>query len=765
MVRAELSHRMPPRGLWRRALPLLALWAAVHAGTAVAAIDYDSRRAASLRRCDDPMHRGRVEEARTCYRALLRDTNALVRAEAAFVLRDMRTANDTFRAALAADAQSVVARLRWGKLYIELGNNEQAAALYSEALAIDPKDVGTRLAMAELGVRQFEGDAEEQTRKLLEENGNLIHAQLLLAGLEIESGRYDDAIKVAQRALQLTQQQGYPPLEAHTMLAAIEVIRNRDPGEWTRAALAYNPRYGEMFEQLARFELMRRRYVEADAWLAQAVKVQPDLWSARTQYAVNLMRLGRIEEARPHLVAVYEATQPFTDNVTVNTLRLLDSLEKFDMVKASSPDMHLQLAKTESATLGPYVEKLTRDAINTFSRRYGYQPTAPITVEMYPNSADFAVRVAGLPGIGLLGVTFGHLVAMDSPSGRQTGDFHWGSVLWHEMAHVFTLSVTKNRVPRWLSEGLSVYEEWTTGPTPGVAMNPKLLDLFKEGKLLPVTTLDNGFMRPTYDGQIQISYDQAGLVCLFAAERFGFPKVVEFLKAFNDDSMTTAAAVNSVFRVTPEDFDKEFNAYLSKRFSAYLADPKRWKDLMSRAHAMEQAKSWNAAREAAQAAIEMLPEFIAGGSAYEVLVAAEEGLAKPEAAIAALLAWRKAGGWDPVAMRKLGALLQTANRKAEATEVLASVNYADPLAIDGHDRLGQLLLEQNKNADALREYRVLLALKPLDTASANFGMARSYRQTGDNAQARRFLLESLDTAPNFRPAQKLLLEMTGDRRP
>jgi cellulose synthase operon protein C len=763
MVRVEVSHRLRSHARsWRLALPLLGLWAAL-AGPAVAEIDYDSRRAAALRRCDEPQHRGRVEEARTCFRALLRDTNAVVRAEAAFVLRDMRTANDTFRAALVEDPKSIVARLRWGRLFIELGNNEQAAQLFQEALAIDPKDVGTRLAMASLGVKQFEGDAEEQTKALLQENANLIQAQLLLASLEIEGGHLDEAVKAAQRALQLTQQQNHPPLEALTMLAAIEVIRNRDPGEFTRAALAYNPRYGEMFETLARFELMRRRYVEADAWLAQAVKVQPDLWSARTQYAVNLMRLGRIADARPHLVAVYEATQPFTDNVTVNTLRLLDSLEKFDVIKTTAPEMHLQLARTEAGTLGPYVEKLTRDAISNFSRRYGYQPAAPITVEMYPNSADFAVRVAGLPGIGLLGVTFGHLVAMDSPSGRQTGDFHWGSVLWHELAHVFTLSVTKNRVPRWLSEGLSVYEEWTSGPTPGVVVNPRLLDLFKEGKLLPVTELDNGFMRPTYDGQIQISYDQAGLVCLFAAERWGFPKVVEFLRAFNDEGMTTAAAVSGVFKVAPADFDKEFQAYMSKRFSPYLTDPKRWKELMAKAHAMQEARNWDSAREAAQAAIEMLPEFIASGSAYEVLAAAEEGAGKTDATIAALLAWRKAGGWDPAAMRKLGALLHAAKRNADATEVLAAVNYADPLAIDGHDQLGQLLLEQNRGADALREYRVLLALQPLDTASANYGMARAYRQTGDNAQARRYLLESLDTAPNFRPAQKLLLEMTGDR--
>ncbi|MEO8315467.1 MAG: tetratricopeptide repeat protein [Pseudomonadota bacterium] len=763
MVHAEFLYRGGRSGArLLRALPLLALWAMVHAGAAVADIDYDSRRAASLRRCDDPQHHGRVEEARTCYRALLRDASTLVRAEATFALGDRKAADDLFKAAIAAEPMAVLPRLRRGRMYMDAGQNADAAIILREALEIDDKDVGVRLALASLGVEQFEGDAEEQTTKLLQENANLIEAQLLQASLELEGGRFDEATKAAQRALQLTQQQSYPPLEAQALLAAIQVIQHRDPGEWTRAALAYNPRYGEMFQTLSRFELMRRLYVEADVWLQQAVKVQPDLWSAQREYGLNLMRLGRVDEARKHLEAAYEGGDRGV--ATVNTLRLLDSLTNFDIVKVGSPALNLQLGKKESASLGPYVQQIATQAISTFSRRYGYTPTGAVTVEIYPNSADFEVRIAGLTGIGLLGVTFGDLLAMDSPSGRQTGDFHWGSVLWHEMAHVFTLGATKNRVPRWLSEGLSVYEEWTTGPTPGVAVNPKMLDMFKDGKLLPVTTLDNGFMRPTYEGQIQISYDQAGFVCLFAAERFGFPKVVEFLRAFNDESMTTGAAVRNVFQVAPEDFDKEFQAFLSKRFAAYLADPKRWKELMNKAHAMEDAHNWSAAREAAQAAIEMLPEFTQSGSAYEVLAAAEEGAGKPDAAIAALLAWRKAGGWDPAAMRKLGALLQTAKRNAEATEVLASVNYADPLAVDGHDQLGQLLLEQNRGADALREYRVLLALSPLDTAAANYGMARSFRQTGDNAQARRYLLESLDTAPNYRPAQKLLLEMTGDRK-
>ena len=41
--------------------------------------------------------------------------------------------------------------------------------------------------------------------------------------------------------------------------------------------------------------------------------------------------------------------------------------------------------------------------------------TGPVQVEVYPDHEDFAVRTMGMPGLGALGVTFGQVVAMDSP--------------------------------------------------------------------------------------------------------------------------------------------------------------------------------------------------------------------------------------------------------------------------------------------------------------------------------------------------------------
>src|SRR5690606_13948306 len=119
----------------------------------------------------------------------------------------------------------------------------------------------------------------------------------------------------------------------------VEVMRNRDPAALVREVLDYNPRYGSLFETLGRFEVMRRRYREANEWLSRIPQVQPELWSGRRELGLNLMRLGRLEEARGHLVASYEG-DPF-NVVTSNTLRLLDSLVNYDFIRVEEPDLVL----------------------------------------------------------------------------------------------------------------------------------------------------------------------------------------------------------------------------------------------------------------------------------------------------------------------------------------------------------------------------------------------------------------------------------------
>jgi tetratricopeptide (TPR) repeat protein len=527
-----------------------------------------------------------------------------------------------------------------------------------------------------------------------------------------------------------------------------------------------------VYEELAHFEIMRRRYREATVLLQRAVAVQPDLWSAQAELGSNLLRFGDIEAARQHLASAYSG-DPYSPT-TVNTLRLLERADEFEVATTSvtfpalqggaqkQVDLRLRLNRKEAAALQPYVAKLAGDSITTFSKRYGFEPAEPVTVELYPDHDDFAVRVAALPGIGLLGVTFGYLVAMDSPSGRATGDFHWGSTLWHEMAHVFTLEATDHRVPRWLSEGISVFEEWRTGPTPGVAVTPDALIALRDGKFLPVADLDAGFIHPQYQNQVQVSYMQAGLVCLFIEQRWGFGQLSALLHQFTRDS-STQAAIEATFRMSSSEFDKKFDAFVRSRYAAVLAHGEEWQKLNQAARKAAREEHWADAIEPARRALEIYPEFTANDSAYEVLALAQEKTGHTDDAIATLLQYRKAGGWEPQALRKLAALLDSAGRTGEASEVLAALNYVDPLNVDQHAQLGERLLASGAAPDSMREFQVMLALDPRDPAPANFGLARAYGALGDKAASRRHLLDALASAPHYKPAQDLLLHTIEER--
>ena len=558
----------------KRLIPFLL--ATFTAGSALAqAIDYDPRRATELRACDDHQYHGRVDQARACYSQLINSSNPVTQAEALWATGDLQHANERFRDYVQANARAVQPRVRWARLFLQTHQYNDAAETFKEALKIFPNDPHAKIGLARVLAERFEGDAGPLIEEVLREHDDLVEAHLVSAQLALESGQLEAAQKSLERAGDLATKQKLPPLEIYAMRAALETSRDRDPQPWIKRALDYNPRYGAVYEQLAHFEIMRRRYREATALLRRAVEVQPDLWSAHAELGSNLLRLGQIEEARQQLTTAYSG-DPYSPT-TVNSLRLLDRIDQFDVsqtpvaVAGDTYVVRLRLHRSESSVMEPYAIDLIQHGIATFSRRYNFKLQEPVTVEMYPDHDDFAVRVAALPGIGLLGVTFGYVVAMDSPSGRASGDFHWGSTLWHELAHVFTLEATDHRVPRWLSEGISVFEEWRTGPTPGVVVPPDVITALNEDRFLPVSDLDSGFIRPAYPNQIQVSYVQAGLICLFVEQRWGFDRLSALLHQFDRADVTTAAAVQAAFKMAPADFDKEFDAFLHSRYGALLA--------------------------------------------------------------------------------------------------------------------------------------------------------------------------------------------------
>jgi tetratricopeptide (TPR) repeat protein len=154
------------------------------------------------------------------------------------------------------------------------------------------------------------------------------------------------------------------------------------------------------------------------------------------------------------------------------------------------------------------------------------------------------------------------------------------------------------------------------------------------------------------------------------------------------------------------------------------------------------------------------PGYVEPDSPYLMLAQAQDELGFRDLAIAALDTFRMKGGYDPGALRRSSEWLLEAGRLSDAIDALRLVTLVQPLDSDLHESLGELLMQAGDAGEALQEFEIALARNPHDRAMAHYRVAQAQRKIGDTAEARSNLLMALDIAPAFRPAQKLLLELS-----
>ena len=219
----------------------------------------------------------------------------------------------------------------------------------------------------------------------------------------------------------------------------------------------------------------------------------------------------------------------------------------------------------------------------------------------------------GMPGLGALGVTFGNVVAMDSPSAsdpqRKPGNFHWASTLWHEMSHVYVLSMTDHRVPRWFTEGLAVYEETAISPEWGDRLDHPSLVAIMEKKLLPVAELDRGFIRPEYPNQVIVSYYQAGRICDYIKERWGADKLLDMVHSYAAHK-STPEVIRADLGMAPEEFDKQFFDWLDKDVGKTVANFDVWRVKLKDLAGQAKNKNYDEVLKEGEEVRRLYPDYI-----------------------------------------------------------------------------------------------------------------------------------------------------------
>jgi tetratricopeptide (TPR) repeat protein len=653
-------------------------------------------------------------------------------------------ANEVFKALDAKNPNNADVKAHWGMLYYDTHRQEDdAAKLFSEALAVKKDHPVALYGLALLAADAYDHKAADMAHQALEADPKMVEAQELLARLALEDNNNAKAEEEAKKALAIDPNS----VGGKAILATLDWLADKKESSW-------DPKTARGYEIAGHFFTLNRRYEEGIALLRKAVDMDPALYTARADLGVNLMRLGKEQEAYDQLKQCFD--NGFASHAVVNSLKLMDTYKNF--VTYKTPRMILKVNRKESDLLTPYFASEIDRCIKTYEDKYKIKLTQPVQVEVYPDHEDFAVRTLGMPGLGALGVTFGYSIAMDSPSGRKPGSFHWASTLWHEMSHVFTLTMTGHRVPRWFTEGIAVHEETAASPEWGDRLGPDEIGAIKEHQLLPITELDRGFIHPVRPQQVTISYFQGGKIVDFITEKWGWDKILAMLKDFANGE-ETAAVVRKELKVEPADFDKQFLASLENETKDVVAKFDEWKKRVKTVADAVKAKDWDGVIKEGTAIRDFYPDYVEDHSIYELLAQAYEAKGDKKAEMAQLQAYVKRGGRNPESIKKAAKLLEESGSKVEAAAVLERLNVIYPMDNPAHQELGSLLLGEGKPAGAVREFGAVVANKPIDPAQAHYDLARAYHLNKQNDKAKDELLAALETAPGFRQAQKLLLEL------
>ncbi len=698
--------------------------------------------------CRTLQHHGKGKEAAVCFTALTRSSDAFSRAEGYLGLQQYDQANQSFRQA--PDTAQV--KTEWGRMFAEHSQPADAGKLFEEAMQANPNYAPAYLGLSRVLSENFDKGAVALAHAALTHDPKLFQAHEFLAYLALEDSDTKLAQEEAQKALDLSPE----ALDAMAVLASMDWLSGKQTSPWMDRISKINPTYGEAYQTGAHFFVINYRYEDGVAYYRKALALNDGLWPARSQLGINLMRLGFDDEAKQQLEQCYNAH--FRDPETVNSLRLLDTMKEYQNFK--SGDSQLRLNQKEAALLQPYVQPELERAIATYARKYKEHINGPVRLELFPNHEDFIVRTTGLPGQGgLLGVTFGSVVAMDSPSARPPGHFGWADTMWHELNHVYVIQATNHLVPRWFAEGVAVHEEGLASPDWGDRLTPDIIAALKDKKLLPVLQLDRGFVRPQFPNEVLVSYYQAGKMFDFIASKWGDSAILGMIHSYADHG-TTAEAINANLHESPEEFDKQFLAWLDNKTANTVQHFDQWQSAMKKANAdMKAGKKDDALREAL-AVRDFYPDFVGGGNAYELVADVYEATGKKPQAIQELEHYRDHGGSDIELLKKLAQWEKGASQPAQAQNTLEKLNFIYPEDEAHHRDLGSLALQTNQPAIAVREYQAILALHPADLAQAHLDLAQALNAAHKTNDAKDQVLMALEAAPDFKPAQKLLLQLS-----
>ncbi len=613
--------------------------------------------------------------------------------------------------------------------------------------------------------------------KALELNPRHLGSLLLAADYAIDSEQFDEAEDLLKRVLEVNPREP----EAHAFRAVIAHLQGDFEGETEARALALAPwsENPEVDSLIGRELSQKYRFREGATYQEQSLAFDPDYLPARIQLCQDLLRLGEEDQGWRLAEAIHDRDGYNVEAFNLLTLR--DTLDRYETLEADG--LVVRMDPEEAELYGDRVLALLLEARATLGSKYDVQIDQPILVEIFERRDDFAVRTFGLPGAeGFLGVCFGPVITANSPASQGESPSNWESVLWHEYCHTITLAKTNNKMPRWLSEGISVFEEFQARPSWGPWFRPEYRQFILGEALTPLSELSAAFLAPESGLHLQFAYFESALAVEFLINRAGF----EGLNGLLDDLGQSVPINEAIVRQTGtpiDELDRDFERFIRDR-ALTIAPEATWEDPELPPNADADAiadwrsnhpKSiWGLQRHAVQLIEEgreaeaepilgrfkeLYPEFVGPENPYELLAAIYRSLGdsvREREELEALI--ERSGDQSRALLRLIELDEEEGNEEAlyRHADLLLAIN---PLIPAPHRALASASEALEILDQAELSYRALLRLDDTNPAELHYRLASVLKRQERWSESRREVLKALEEAPRFRDAHRLLLEL------
>lgn len=444
-------------------------------------------------------------------------------------------------------------------LFLQKHDPGQAQTIGAELLQLWPHDPEVMLYLAQLRAdTEFDfAEAEQLAEQVLDANPRHTGALFLLAGIELRDMNLDGARSYVERGL-ATNARDLPLLSLQATLGFLGEDVPRFETELERLA-ELSPGNVQPYLVFAEYAEWEHRYPALEKYLRRAARVDRDEAQVRSRLGLTLVRAGSDAAGVVELNRAYEL-DPYDVRV-INTLNLYEKIVPRDYVSITRGPFRYRFPKAEAALLQRYVPPLLEQAHQEMVARYGYTPRAPIDIELYETTEQFAVRTSGVPSIGIQGVCFGHKLATVSPVGSPG---NLGMTLWHELGHVFHIGLSDYRVPRYLTEGLAEWETARRDVGWSRELDRELYEVIREGALPPLSQMSRAFTHARSGQDIAAAYYASGILSAWLEERFGTARLVEMLRELGKGQLAQVV-IPRVLGGSWASLDQEFAAYLTQK--------------------------------------------------------------------------------------------------------------------------------------------------------------------------------------------------------